>query len=97
MRSPIQDKQYHGYKIYHYTSTDYKKRANAAYLMCAFQIIVLGRSAEEAFRPFETVRPPFVAFRDASSGACYYKCTVGLLGMTDRSSTASRGWSARSS
>ena len=46
--------------------------------MCAFQVIILGRSAEEAFRPFETVRPPFVAFRDASMGPCYYKCTIGV-------------------
>jgi len=32
-------------QIYHYTSTDFAKSANAAFLMGAFQIIVLGFSA----------------------------------------------------
>jgi hypothetical protein len=32
---------------------DYTKVANAAYLMGAFQIIILGCSAEKAFEPFK--------------------------------------------
>jgi cell division cycle 14 len=39
--------------IYHYTSTDYAKAANSAYLMGAFQIIILNFSAEKAFEPFK--------------------------------------------
>jgi cell division cycle 14 len=32
--------------IYHFTDEDFAKTANAAYLMGAFQIIILGKSAE---------------------------------------------------
>lgn len=40
--------------------------ANAAFLMGAFQIIYLERSADEAFEPFREVK--FTPFRDASYG-----------------------------
>lgn len=61
-------------QIYHYTSTDYAKCANSAYLMGAYQIIIMGYSAEKAFEPFSEIK--FVPFRDASYGECSYKCTV---------------------
>lgn len=67
--------------LYHYTSTNSAKCANAAYLMGAFQVphvvtqvVVLKRSAEEAFKPFKHIK--FTDFRDASYGECSYKCTV---------------------
>jgi len=62
--------------IYHYTSLDTANRANAAFLMGAFQVIVLKRSADEAWSHFKDCSPPFVPFRDASYGACTYKCTI---------------------
>jgi cell division cycle 14 len=71
MRNPAYEK----YKIYHYASLAPAKRANAAYLMGAFQVIMLGRTAEEAWTPF-TALPPFPAFRDASFGGCSYSCTI---------------------
>ena len=43
--------------IYHYTSIDTAKRANAAYLICAYQVVILNRSAEEAWSRFEKVQP----------------------------------------
>ena len=61
-------------KLYHYCSTQSAKTANAAYLICAFQIVVLKKSSEEAFKPFSHIK--FVPFRDASYGECSYKCTV---------------------
>jgi cell division cycle 14 len=48
----VTDNAYSKYLIYHYTSLDVAKRANAAYLMGAFQIIVLKKTAEEAWKPF---------------------------------------------
>ena len=66
--------EYLGNQIYHYTSTDYAKAANAAYLMGAYQIIMMGYSAERAFDPFKEIK--FVPFRDASYGDCSYRCTV---------------------
>ena len=35
--------------MYHYTSLDYKKRANAAYLMGAYLIICKKKTGEEAW------------------------------------------------
>ena len=64
------------HKIYHYTSTDKKKRANAAYLMGAYLIICKQKPAEEAWSFFENVYPPFMPFRDAICGECTYACTV---------------------
>lgn len=45
----MNDSQYKNFKIYHYTSLNYDKQANAAFLMGAFMIIVLKKSAEEAW------------------------------------------------
>ncbi|CAL1130347.1 unnamed protein product [Cladocopium goreaui] len=53
-------------RLIYYCSHDPKKRANAATLMCAFQVIVLGKTGEEAFKPFATVYPPFLPYRDAT-------------------------------
>lgn len=72
----LQDPNYAKSKIFHHTSLDTNKRANAAYLMGAFQVIILGRSAEEAWEPFSKVKTPFTDFRDASFGTCTYKCTI---------------------
>jgi len=44
--------------------------------MGAFQIIILGFSAEKAFEPFKDFK--LTPFRDASYGECSYKCTVTL-------------------
>ena len=64
------------HKIFHYTSLDYKKRANAAYLMGAYMVIFMHKTAEEAWAYFQDVKPSFVPFRDAICGECTYKCTI---------------------
>lgn len=71
----IKESKYRDYEIYHYCSVDPAKRANAAFLMGAFQIVILKKTANEAWRPFATL-PTFLAFRDASYGPCYYECTI---------------------
>ncbi|CAE7510556.1 Cdc14a, partial [Symbiodinium pilosum] len=63
-------------RIVHYCSHDPKKRANAATLVCAFQVIVLGKPADEAYKPFQSVYPPFLPYRDATCGICTYSLTV---------------------
>lgn len=65
-----------GRRVIHYCSHDPKKRANAACLVCAYQVIVLGKPADLAFEPFSGVHPPFLPFRDATCGACSFKLTV---------------------
>ena len=44
----LKDPKFLDQKIYHYTSLDPAKRANAGYLMGAFQVIILNRSARDA-------------------------------------------------
>jgi cell division cycle 14 len=66
------------HKIYHYTSNDPKKRANAAYLMGAYLVIVKGKTGDEAYSFFENIYPPFKPFRDSLQGECSFACTVYL-------------------
>ncbi|XP_071799656.1 dual specificity protein phosphatase CDC14A-like isoform X2 [Asterias amurensis] len=64
-------------KIVHYTTFDAKKRANAAYLVGAYSVIYLKKTPEEAYRPLVCgTNPPYLAFRDASYGACTYNLTL---------------------
>lgn len=73
----LKDERYKDHTIIHLTSVDSKERTRAAFLMGAFQIIVLNRTAEEALSRFETIKPDFLAFRDAApSRHCSYPCTV---------------------
>ena len=70
------DASYASYKIYHYTSLDYAKQANAAFLMGCFMIINLKKTADEAWKVFAPYHNKFVPFRDATMGTCSYKCIV---------------------
>mmetsp|Transcript_35927 Transcript_35927/g.48664 ORF Transcript_35927/g.48664 Transcript_35927/m.48664 type:complete len:309 (-) Transcript_35927:238-1164(-) len=72
----MNDQQYVNYKIYHYTSLDWAKQANAAFLMGCFMIVVLKKSAEEAWSVFKPYQNKFAPFRDATMGTCSYKCTI---------------------
>lgn len=72
----LSNKEYAKSKIIHYTSLDVAKRANAAYLMGAFQIMILNKTALEAWAPFQNVQPPFMPFRDASYTNCSYQCFI---------------------
>merc|ERR1719240_801164 len=57
--------QFPGKRIIHYCSHDSKKRSNAIFLICAFQVIVNHKAPEEAFLPFMDAFPPILPFRDA--------------------------------
>ncbi|CAI2368612.1 unnamed protein product [Moneuplotes crassus] len=70
------NKEYKKHKIYHYTSTDKEKQANAAFLMGAFMIIVLGYNAGKALEVFKESGISFKPFRDAIMGESTYKCTI---------------------
>lgn len=62
--------------IYHVTSEHPHKRANAACLAGCFAVACLGMPAEDAYRPFLGLYPPFAPFRDAAFGLCTYTLTV---------------------
>jgi len=76
LESKLQDPNLKAKRIVHFCSQDPKKRANAAFLICTFQLIALHKSAENSWAPFLSVYPPFLPFRDASAGVCTYHCTI---------------------
>lgn len=63
-------------RIIHYCSHDPKKRANAAFLICAYQVVAQGKPAELAYEPFCGIYPPFLPFRDATCGVCTFHLTI---------------------
>jgi cell division cycle 14 len=44
--------------------------------MGAFMIIILKRSAADAWKVFNPYHNKFTPFRDATMGTCSYKCTI---------------------
>lgn len=71
----LNDPRYQNLQIFHYCSMSPGKRENAAFLMCAFQIIVHKKTANDAWRRF-ALQTPFLPFRDALYGPCFYDCTI---------------------
>ena len=71
----LEDKSNAGKKIYHITSMNTNDRANSAWLICCYMMIVMKQTPEEAWKPFEAC-PGFTAFRDASYGPCSYQMTI---------------------
>jgi len=54
-------------RIIHCCGSDPKKRSNAAYLICAYMVVVQRQPAEVAFAPFRFAQPPLKPYRDASA------------------------------
>lgn len=64
-------------KIIHYTTSDGKKRVNAAFLMGSYSIIFLKRTAEQAYKSLcAGIITPYISFRDASFGPCTYNLSL---------------------
>ncbi|XP_073990521.1 dual specificity protein phosphatase CDC14C-like isoform X2 [Rhodnius prolixus] len=64
-------------KVVHYTTIEPQKRVNAAYLIASYAILYLKKTPEEAFKALvEGLQPPFIPFRDASSGVSVFHVTL---------------------
>ncbi|KAI8907626.1 dual specificity protein phosphatase [Powellomyces hirtus] len=63
-------------KLCLYSSHDSDKRANAAFLICAYMLLVHGQPPDAAFAPLASLSPPFVPYRDAGYGAATYHITI---------------------
>jgi len=72
----LKDPNYSKSKFFHHTSVDSAKRSNAACLMGCFQVIILGRTAEEAWEPFSKVQPAFAEYRDAGYTNSTYRLSI---------------------
>lgn len=49
---------------------------NAAFLMCAFMVIIMRQDATFAMEKFRSYQKYLKTFRDASKGDCYYELTI---------------------
>jgi cell division cycle 14 len=76
LNSMLSNPRFSNTTLYHYTSLNPAKRANAALLMGAFEILVLQRSAEEVCERFQHV-PKFVPFCDASQNVSSFELLIG--------------------
>lgn len=72
----LKDERFKETLIFHQTSKDSSKRANAAYLMGAYMVVVMGKTGDEAAAAFDNIKPPLRPFRDASYFECSYECTL---------------------
>lgn len=64
----FQDPSLKDKKIVVVTSFDNRKRANAAFLMVAFMVIVHRVTPEKAYLPLTKWYPPILPFRDVTQG-----------------------------
>lgn len=76
LEDKLKDKALQHKLIVHYCANTAQKRPNAAYLIGAFQVIVQKKTADEAYKPFQNIYPPFLPFRDATYGICTYHLTI---------------------
>ncbi|KAL7747344.1 cell division control protein 14 [Sorochytrium milnesiophthora] len=76
VRNKMMDASLHKKKLVLYSSMDSGKRANAAYLMAAYNMIDRKKSPEEAYKPLIGANPPFTPYRDAGQGNATYFITI---------------------
>merc|ERR1719285_1435229 len=72
----LNDKKLEDSEIYFFTAHDSQHIANASVLIGAYQVLYLKCSPHEAFNAVVRIARKAAPFRDASMGACRYKCTV---------------------
>nr|XP_055150422.1 dual specificity protein phosphatase CDC14C [Symphalangus syndactylus] len=63
-------------KIVHFTGSDQRKQANAAFLVGCYMVIYLGRTPEEAYRTLIFGDTSYIPFRDAAYGSCNFYITL---------------------
>ncbi len=76
LRGKLSDKALSGRRIYYCCSARMNKRANAVYLVSAFALLYLGRSPEDAYRPFQSSSPPLAPWHDASPAVDTFHLTT---------------------
>jgi len=70
----LNDPALKGKTIYYYCSNHPHRRTNSTFLLCAYGIMYLGLTPEQAYAPFSGIS--FPPFHDASPCACTYNLTI---------------------
>ncbi|KAH3764596.1 dual specificity phosphatase CDC14A [Pelomyxa schiedti] len=73
LKDKMKEGHSHGKVFYHCTTPDGTNRANSAYLLGSYLIIMQGFTPEKAYEPFQGLKPALPPFRDASDLECTYK------------------------
>ena len=76
MSAKVQDETLAGKKIYHVCKPQTDTRANSILLCGAWGVICHGKTPQEAYKPFNAVKPALVPYRDASLGPPSYPLSV---------------------
>jgi len=76
LEAKLKDPELLDKRIVHFCSHDPKKRSNAAFLICAYQVIAMRKAADLTYRPFLQASPPFLPFRDATTGPSSFNLTI---------------------
>ncbi|XP_070256981.1 dual specificity protein phosphatase CDC14B isoform X3 [Myotis yumanensis] len=63
-------------KIVHFTGSDQRKQANAAFLIGCYMVIYLGKTPEEAYSILMFGDTSYIPFRDAAYGSCNFYITL---------------------
>ncbi|ORZ27689.1 dual specificity protein phosphatase [Lobosporangium transversale] len=59
-----------------YTKPEDEKRANAAFAICCYMMLLHNMSPEETYAPLESVYPPITSYCDASYGPSTFTLTI---------------------
>ncbi|GJJ76400.1 cell division cycle 14 [Entomortierella parvispora] len=59
-----------------HTKPNDKKRANAAFAMSCYMMLLQNKTPEEAYAPIEYVHPPFTPYRDAADCPAHYTLSI---------------------
>lgn len=76
LEDKLKDTRLEGKTIVHCCSSAGPLRTNAACLMGAYQVVVMGRRPEHALWPFQDIDPPLMAYRDPSWGPVRFNVSV---------------------
>ncbi|KAF9997368.1 Dual specificity protein phosphatase cdc14a [Entomortierella chlamydospora] len=59
-----------------YSKPEDDRRANAAFAICCYMMLLYNKTPEEAHAPIEHAHPPITPYRDASSGSITYTLSI---------------------
>ncbi|KAG0047165.1 cell division control protein 14 [Gryganskiella cystojenkinii] len=52
------------------------KRANAAFALCCYMMLLQNKTPDEAYAPIEYIHPPITPYRDAADGQTFYTLSI---------------------
>lgn len=76
VNAKLADKAYASKRLVLYSGPHMHRRANAVYLLAAYTLLFMGRTPEEAHKPFALISPALAPWHDASPGVDTFRLSV---------------------